>query len=240
MKILSIKEIAPALYDVWVESPEMAKKALPGQFLHIDCGGTTTLRRPISICDASENALRFVFAAKGEGTKTLAQRSVGDELDILGPLGTSFKTENAGKAVLIGGGIGVFPLLLLAKKLDNPTAVLGFRTKDLVVMEEEFKAVCDEVKIATDDGSYGFHGLVTQLVEGKVDTIYACGPKPMLKAVKALAAELGAACQISLEERMGCGIGACAVCVCKTKGGKYSRVCKDGPVYDAEGVDLDA
>lgn len=238
-------ELCPGIWDYVVDAPEIAKEAQIGQFLHIACGGGTLLRRPISICDVGENFVRFAFQVKGEGTKLLAKYEVGDEIDIMGPLGNGFKTTPGEKAVVIGGGIGVFPILRLARETDS-AVFLGFRTKDLVVMEDDYNEANKNVTICTDDGSYGYDGFAIAamgeyLLENEVDIIYCCGPKPMLKAVKQIAEYRKIPCQLSLEERMGCGIGACLTCVCETKNegmAKYKQVCACGPVFDAKEVVL--
>jgi dihydroorotate dehydrogenase electron transfer subunit len=242
----SKKELADGIFDYTVVCPEIAKESAAGQFLHIDCGEGTLLRRPISICDADGENVRFVFEVKGAGTRDLAAMEIGDTIDIMGPLGNSFIDGEYKKPVLIGGGIGIFPLYMLAKKLDSPKIFLGFREKSRVIMEEEFKAA-GNVKIATDDGSYGYHGFAVSAAEQAIDedgcgVIYACGPMPMLKAVKAMAEKRNIPCRLSLEQRMGCGIGACLVCSCATvfEGtDKYKRVCKDGPVFWSTEVTLD-
>lgn len=246
-KIVSKQEIAPSVIDISVRCPEIAKTAKAGQFLHIKCGDDISmpLRRPISICDTDGENLRFIFEIKGRGTQSLNLTS--DTVDIMGPLGNPFTVDNATytNPVVIGGGIGAYPLLKLAKSLEQPTVYLGFRSKEQVTLEEEFRS-CSSLEIATDDGSYAYHGFAIDLLrkkveEGSVDIIYSCGPKPMLKAVKALAEENNIPCQISLEERMGCGIGACLTCSCETtsKGTwKYKRVCKNGPVFWSKEVVL--
>ncbi|NLY43038.1 MAG: dihydroorotate dehydrogenase electron transfer subunit [Clostridiaceae bacterium] len=226
-------------------SEEITRQAKPGQFLNIRCADTlsTLLRRPISICDIDKEKkeVRFVFQVKGEGTRLLANRSLGELLDVLGPLGTSFTVDNSfSRPALIGGGIGVFPLLFLANAYRSSMDVfLGFRTKEMVVLEQDFKRICPDTVIATDDGSYGVSGYVTRLLEenikqGKNDIVYACGPEPMLKKVQSMCSAYGIPCQLSLEQRMGCGIGACLVCACKIrtpKAWEYKHVCKDGPVF---------
>ena len=242
-EIISKNEISNGIFDVLVK---FAESAQPGQFIHVLCGDGVLLRRPISICDCGKGWLRFIFAVRGEGTNLLSHKKEGDMLDILGPLGMGFDVSKKGEgtAILIGGGIGIYPLINLAKALGNDTeAILGFRNKDLIVLEDEFNKICNETHIATDDGSYGFHGLVTdvlleQIKAKNVTSIYACGPMPMMKEIKKIALENNIHCQLSLEERMGCGIGACAVCVCKIKG-EYSKVCQNGPVYNAKEVDFD-
>ncbi len=248
-KIISSEETAKDIFDFTVECEEIASCAKAGQFLHIDCGDAALnlLRRPISICDAYDDKVRFIFQKKGSGTDALSKKGAGDMLDILGPLGNGFTIlPDKKKPVVIGGGIGVFPLYMLCRQLKNPTALLGFRTKELVCMEKEFSSAA-KTSIATDDGSYGFKGYAPQLLEkmlgaGECDIIYACGPLPMLRAVKQLAEQFDVKCQLSLEQRMGCGIGACLVCTCETLVGgehKNKRVCKDGPVFWSSEVTLD-
>ena len=239
-------EITPGIFDYVVEAPEIAAEARTGQFLHINCGGRTSLRRPISICDFDEGFVRFAFQVKGEGTEKLSRLDPGDVIDIMGPLGNGFTVKEDERAVIIGGGIGVFPLLRLARYHQDAPVFLGFRTKDLICMEDDFNEVNDNVVICTDDGSYGYNGFAVAamgeyLMEHEVDMIYCCGPTPMLKTVKQISEYRKIPCQISLEQRMGCGIGACLTCVCETKGAgmaKYKQVCSAGPVFDSREVIL--
>ena len=244
-KLIYKRCLTDNIMDYTVMCPEMAENAKPGQFLHILCGGEAYLRRPISICDVvDKRCIRFVFQIKGEGTKALTKYEEGDMIDILGPLGNGFDTsENYdGAILLIGGGIGVFPLLGLAKSLNGKaTALLGFRSKNDAVMTDEFAKVCKDVFLATDDGSCGYHGLVTDILSkiiesNKVSAIYSCGPALMMKAVSAAASAAEIPVQVSLEERMGCGVGACMTCTCTVSGMKR-RVCKDGPVFDGTEVE---
>lgn len=238
-------ELVPGIFDFTIESEEIAKNAECGQFLHIDCGTSTFLRRPISICDAENGQVRFIFQVKGEGTKSLSEYEVGDKIDVMGPLGHGFEIKGE-NPVLIGGGIGVFPLYKLAKKV-NGNVFLGFRDKSLVVMEDEFKSCSKSVTVATDNGSYGYDGyaavaMADYVDNNKCDMIYCCGPKPMLKTVKMIAEMRNIPCQLSLEQRMGCGIGACLVCTCETTypgTNKHMRVCKNGPVFYSTEVTLD-
>ncbi len=233
------------IYDFTVSCPEMAKQVKPGQFLHILCGGDAYLRRPISICDVTDGKdIRFLFETRGKGTEALATRSVGEYLDILGPLGNGFTLypEDKDAILLIGGGIGIFPLLNLAKQLQGKaTVLLGFRNKNAVLLADEFEAVSQSVFLATDDGSCGYHGLVTDVMKNimtsnPVSRIYTCGPTPMMRQVVDLAATQQIPVQVSLEERMGCGVGACVTCTC-TVAGNRKRVCKDGPVFDGSEVE---
>lgn len=239
-------ELAEGIFDFRIKSSEIAEMTKCGQFLHINCGKETLLRRPISICDAENDVVRFIFEVKGKGTAELSEKKVGEFIDVLGPLGNGFEIGDYKNPVVIGGGIGTFPLFKLTKCLENPTVYLGFRSKDRVVMEDEFKSVAENTTICTDDGSYGYNGFAVELLkkhlaEKECDIIYSCGPMPMLRAVKKIAEEVGVKCQVSLEQRMGCGIGACLVCSCETKlegTEKYAKVCKDGPVFWSSEVTL--
>lgn len=240
-RLVKCEEIADGIFDFTLECPVLAKNSQPGQFAHVAVPGKT-LRRPISICDADDNNIRLVFQIKGEGTEILSKSKLGDEIDILAPLGHGFDIPKDKKIAFVGGGIGVPPLLYSAKAAGSAVAVLGFRNKNAVILKEDFEQVCDKVIITTDDGSFGIHGFVTDAlmkIIGDIDIVCACGPTPMLKAVADAAKESGKDCQVSLEERMGCGIGACLVCACKTKENgeeTYSHVCKKGPVFNAEEV----
>ena len=240
--LLEKKEIATGIFDFLLECPSVSEKATAGQFVHIAVP-SKTLRRPISICDADGNTIRIVFQVKGEGTKILSESKVGDKIDMLAPLGHGFTIEKTQKTAFIGGGIGVPPMLYSARQCENAVAVLGFRNKDMVILEKDFQKVCREVYVATDDGSYGIHGFTSNILENiidNIDSVCACGPMPMLKVIAKICKEHNKPCQVSLEERMGCGIGACLVCACKTydKDGniEHSHVCKKGPVYNAEEV----
>lgn len=247
-KLIRKKEIADGIFDFTIASDDIAAATQCGQFLHINCGDSTFLRRPISICDAQNGEVRFIFEVKGEGTKTLAKKEVGEYIDVMGPLGHGFEIkQSVKKPILIGGGIGVFPLYKLAKDLgNNATVFLGFRNQSRVVMEDEFDAASAMTIVGTDDGSYGYNGYIASAMEGylnmnECDMIYSCGPMPMLKAVKKIAEDRGIPCQLSLEQRMGCGIGACLVCSCETnKEGTehYAKVCTNGPVFYSTEVTL--
>lgn len=216
---------------------ELPGEVSPGQFLHIGCGEGLLLRRPISVCDAGGGLARIVFEIKGEGTKRLAAAKEGDELDVLGPLGKGFAAPEKGRVLLVGGGLGSAPLLLAAKRFDCDAA-LGFPTASRVMLEDEFRERVGRLDIATDDGSYGFRGFVTELVKDRLDgyaAVFACGPEPMLRALSKVCA--GRPLQVSMERRMGCGVGACLVCAVKLADGTVARACKDGPVFDAREVD---
>lgn len=243
-KLLKNEQIADGIFDWTVENDELCRLAQCGQFANIKVPGKT-LRRPISICDATDTTLRFVFQVKGEGTEIMSQMKAGDTVEILAPLGHGFTVERGKRYCFVGGGIGVPPLLYSAKQTDNPLVITGFRNKDLVILQDDFKAAGAEVVLTTDDGSAGVHGFVTDVLKERldeIDVVCACGPTPMLRAVASVCRGK-VECQVSLEERMGCGIGACLVCACKTKpkdGEEFmSQVCRHGPVYNAEEVFFD-
>ena len=257
-KVLSQKILSDGIYDMWLETP-MAEYVKPGQFVGVyPVNKSTLLPRPISICEVSRkrSAIRLVYRTVGSGTAEFAVYQPDDYIMILGPLGNGFPLEKAsGKnVVVIGGGIGIPPLLGTAKALSSMAegempakicAVMGYRDKD-TFLADEFLSFA-EVNIATEDGSLGTKGnVIDALKEQKVpcDVIFACGPMPMLKGIKAYAEENGIKAYLSLEERMACGVGACLGCVCKTKNVdehshvNNARICTDGPVFDAEDLDL--
>lgn len=229
--------------DMLVKSPEAAGIAKPGQFAQLYVPGKT-LRRPISFCDINRagGTLRFVFQIRGAGTKYLANLKKGDTLNMLAPLGNGFDLSFApSHALFVGGGIGVPPLLAASKQFGaNAVLAAGFNNNDNIILKKDFKKNGCKVLIATDDGSYGHHGLVTDMINGlDFDVIYACGPLPMLKAVSRIAENKNVLCYISMEERMACGIGACLGCAVKLRGENgefYGHVCKDGPVFDSKKV----
>lgn len=245
--VLEQRILAEGVYSMWL-STNIAKEAIPGQFVSLYCEEhSRLLPRPISICeiDKERSAIRLVYRLAGEGTKEFSALQTDDEVKVLGPLGNGFPLEGE-HPIVIGGGIGAPPMLELAKSLSaKSTIVLGYRDEQLF-LKEQFEDY-GQVEIATDNGSVGVHGTVVDVLEQKQitgDVIYACGPKPMLAAVKRYAMEHDIKCYVSMEERMACGIGACLGCVCKTKQEDAhshvhnTRVCKDGPVFLAEEVEL--
>ena len=240
LELLSNQEIADGIFDMRLEYKQDDLPVMCGQFAHVYVPGKS-LRRPISVCDASDGVLRLVYQVKGEGTKIMSQMQPGTVVDVLVPLGNGFHIEPGKRYCLIGGGIGVPPMLYTAKQCDNPLVITGFRGRELVCLQDDFKEI-SELLLCTDDGSAGVKGFVTDILRdkiGEVDEVCACGPMPMLKAVAAVCREFSKPCQISLEERMGCGVGACLVCAVKVrKDGEeiMQHVCKNGPVFNAEEV----
>ena len=223
----------------------------PGQFVHVKCGDSLLLRRPISVCscmeEEPEDTLAIVFEVRGEGTAWLANRPVGHSVDVMGLLGNGFAMKPEGRYLLVGGGIGVPPIRGCAQyTAKKSTAIVGFRSKEKAILLDHLEEECAKVMVATDDGSLGYHGFVDALVRQELsedknyDAVLACGPKPMLRNVAKVAQEFGVPCQVSMEERMGCGVGACLVCACDMADGTRKHVCKDGPVFDSKEVDWDA
>ena len=242
--------ISAGIYSYEILCPDVAEIAQPGQFVHIKIDGFT-LRRPVSICeiDRKNGSLRIVFEIRGQGTARLTSYNVGDNIDMIAPLGHGFtlpeSIDDDKRVVLVGGGIGVPPLFAIAKVMkESATAILGFRSYDKIILAGDFKRADAHVITCTDDGSVGFHGAVTtplreELSKKDVVKVYACGPEAMLKAVISECKESGVPCEVSLEQRMGCGVGACVVCSCRAERGgeeKVLRVCKDGPVFDGNEV----
>ncbi len=249
-KVISQAEIAENIFDMWIETG-LAKEAHPGQFIGVfPKNKSTILPRPISICEVNEEktALRIVYRIAGQGTKEFSAFTAGDSVDILGILGNGFPLEaGKGKKVfLMGGGIGVPPILQLAKELEaDKQVVVGYRDSNLFLKEDLDKYAA--VYVATEDGSKGTKGNVMNAIEENglsAEVIYACGPMPMLRAIKRYAEGAGIKAYISLEEHMACGVGACLGCVVKTKEVDHhshvhnARICTDGPVFDAEEVDI--
>lgn len=245
--IVSQTSIATDIYDMRLAVGDMVLSAKPGQFISVYSNdGSKLLPRPISICgiDKEKRELRIVYRVVGEGTKEFSTYSKGDLLDVMGPLGNGYTLKDK-KAILVGGGIGIPPMLELAKQLDcEKSIVLGYRDEDF--LKTEFEQYGD-VYVSSDFGTIGIKGTVLDAIKEygiTGDVIYACGPMPMLRAVKAFAEENGIEAQISLEERMACGVGACLGCVCKSKEidhhthVKNKRICKDGPVFDAREVEI--
>lgn len=250
--VVSQEQLADGIFSMWIQT-EAAKTAKPGQFISMYTNdGSKLLPRPISICeiDAEKSQLRVVYRVTAEktGTEQFSKMKEGDTLPIIGPLGNGFPLE-AGKgkrAFLMGGGIGVPPILELAKQLDcEKQIVMGYRNAD-TFLKEQFEEN-GTVYVSTEDGSVGTKGNVMDAIREnalQADIIYACGPTPMLRAIKQYAEENNIECYISLEERMACGIGACLACVCQSKEKDHhsnvnnKRICKDGPVFLSTEVEI--
>lgn len=256
-KLIAKEELKQEIIKFSVQADEIVNVAKPGNFIEIRVNDDIEpfLRRPISIynMDKEKGILEFIFQVKGKGTTILSQKNEGELIDIVGPLGYgTFKYSSYENLAIIGGGIGIFPLYELAKNAKseekNVNTYLGFRNKDLVVLENEFRQVSNQLTITTDDGSYGQKGFAIDFLKQdieseKIDSIYACGPLPMLRAIRELAIKKNIPCQISLEERMACGLGVCLGCAVKTaqspkESPEYWHVCKGGPVFQAKDVEI--
>lgn len=246
--ILEQTEISPEIYSLWIRTERIAKEAKAGQFLSLYSEDESRmLPRPISICEINKKggALRLVYRVAGKGTLEFSGKKPGECLEVVGPLGNGFPLLTK-KALLMGGGIGIPPMVELARELDcEKKMILGYRNGDLFLKEELEKQ--GEVFYATEDGSVGTRGNVLDAVMEnhlEAEVIYACGPAPMLRAVKEFAGERRMECYLSLEERMACGIGACLACVCKSMDVdshtyvRNKRVCAEGPVFEAKEIDL--
>ncbi|MBU1026825.1 MAG: dihydroorotate dehydrogenase electron transfer subunit [Candidatus Margulisbacteria bacterium] len=252
-RVLDHKEVAPKHYKLTLFSSYISSRAEPGQFVNVRCSQEydPLLRRPFSIHRVSKDYFELLYEVVGKGTEQLSKQTIGSEIDVLGPLGSGFKIDGKKQiAILAGGGMGVAPLLLLAETLKDKVkaiyVLIGCNCKSRLLCEQDFKNVTDQVLVSTDDGSYGKKGFVSDtLLEVLNDTIgarnlsqsiiYACGPKPMLKAIADISFQKKIDCQVSMEERMACGIGTCLGCVVKTKDG-YKKVCDDGPVFDSKEI----
>ncbi|MDO5329637.1 MAG: dihydroorotate dehydrogenase electron transfer subunit [Coriobacteriia bacterium] len=232
LEITQKRELAPDVYELHLCGPAAEAITKPGQFMNIQIEGKY-LRRPISIADKFADELTIVFKTVGEGTKILSKMDKGEKLDVLSGLGNGYDIEKSSNTpYIVGGGLGIPPLVLLAKKLVKagikPNVILGFNNRDEIFYEEMFRG-CD-VKITTMDGSSGIKGFVTDTIN-RDEYAFACGPEPMLKAVHSKVTKG----QFSFEERMGCGFGACMGCSCKTITG-YKRICKEGPILEHEEI----
>ena len=229
-----------------VNAPEIAGSTRPGQFVHIRLTDTIDplLRRPFSIadCDATKGTLTFIYRVIGHGTALMTKLKPGDTINCMGPLGNGFDVT-AKRPLLVGGGMGLAPLLLLAKAFCSrpATILMGGRNEQELFWPELYAGICPNIHITSDDGSVGHHGFTVDLLpellkQDKFDVIYACGPHAMLKGVAEVAAHYGVPCQVSLEDYMACGVGACLSCTCASTSGKRHKVCTDGPVFWAQEV----
>ena len=231
--------------DIYLISISWDKDAKPGQFVMVKCGDDTLLRRPFSIHSISDGELKILYQVKGKGTKFMQGLKKGSSISIIGPLGNGFTIpRDTSKALIVGGGVGIAPLLFLLEKLNDrgihTLSLLGFKEKPFRV--EAFEKF-SKTLISTESGTYGEKGTVIEILREinlkGFGIVYGCGPKPMLRSLRELTNKEGIKCQISLEERMGCGIGACLSCVCMIRdknGWSYKRVCKEGPIFWAKDV----
>lgn len=248
--VTSVTKISEDIFSIWLKDDEIVTMAQPGQFVSLySKDGSKLLPRPISICeiDKENSTLRLVFRVVGFGTNEFSHLKIGDTIEVMGPLGNGFPITGD-KVILIGGGIGIPPMLELSKSLKKSgkdvTVVLGYR--DVLFLQDEF-APYAKVYVSTEDGSAGTKGNVIDAIKEKqltCDTIFACGPTPMLRGIKSYALEQDIIAYLSLEEKMACGIGACLACVCQSKEVDHhtnvnnKRICKDGPVFEAREVEL--
>lgn len=272
VKIIENKRIAQSFYKMRIESPYLAKNSKPGQFVEVKCADKNgpLLRRPLGVHKISENSIELLYGIVGKGTEMLSERKAGELLDVIGSLGNGFDLQQSAvhgprSTVLVGGGVGVAPLVALAQKLGKKKSevivIIGAKTKSHILCEREFKNAGCLVKVSTEDGSKGLKGYATDIlrhlltiVDCRKVNIYACGPHPMLKAVAHIADAVNIPCQVSLEERMACGVGVCLGCPVKVRTAysvgrrastpntqrptqyEYKMVCKDGPVFDAKEI----
>ena len=257
VKIIANQRISKEYFKITLRSLKIASWAHPGEFIEIKIADSYTplLRRPFSLHRVRDNKIEILYQVVGKGSEILSQKKAGEYLDVIGPLGSGFTYQAASRkpqaAILVAGGIGVAPLIFLAEKLAErrtlnselrTIVLIGAKTKNEVLCEKEFKKLGYAVKISTDDGSRGFKGYVSELLDKELSTmnhglstIYACGPRLMLKEISAISKQYKIPAQVSLEEHMACGTGACLGCVVKTKNG-FQRVCKEGPVFDAQEI----
>ncbi|HHU68821.1 MAG TPA: dihydroorotate dehydrogenase electron transfer subunit [Thermoanaerobacterales bacterium] len=256
--VISNKKIIPEHYKMEIYSPQTASSAKPGQFIHIKTSRTTSplLRRPISIYmrDKKRGIISILYKTVGTGTSLLTEYKPEDTIDIMGPLGNGFPLgDEQNRIALAGGGVGIAPLVFLALEASQLKKqvifIQGAQCKTTLIETRELKDAGCIVETATDDGSAGFHGFPTELLKKylekeRIDTVYSCGPTPMLKTIKKISLENKIQTYISLEQKMGCGIGACLGCACRvlvneSQGSTYKRVCADGPIFPAEVVVFD-
>ena len=239
-------QISHDTYKLVIQDAQMAAVTMPGQFAQLKPSGALAplLRRPISVADvdAAAQTITFIYRVIGDGTKVLTALEAGQSLDIIGPLGKGFSL-NAKKALLVGGGVGIAPLIYLSRALcgGNNQVLLAGRNSRELFWQSEFKNSCEKIHITTDDGSLGVKGnalalLPELLASGEYDFVYTCGPIPMMQGVAKLAEQHGIACEVSLEKYMACGLGACLSCSCAGKSGKRVKVCTDGPVFPSTEV----
>ena len=251
VKLLYNKRVRGSCFCGIIDAPKIAKKAYPGQFVNVKISPDSDplLRRPFSIQGVRGSSIKILYEVVGLATRILSEKKAGEYLDIIGPLGNGFSCQLSAvsrqRSILVAGGMGAAPLVFLAEKIKKgkTLVLIGAKTEGQILCEKDFRGLGCVVKIATDDGSKGFQGKITELLEKillstinhQPSAIYACGPRPMLKAITQISKKYKIPAQISLEEHMACGIGACLGCAIKTING-YRRVCKEGPVFKADEI----
>jgi dihydroorotate dehydrogenase electron transfer subunit len=250
-EVVANDRLAEGVGLVTLDAPRIARDVEPGQFVHlrIEEGASFILRRPFSVHRVLDGRIQLLYQVLGTGTRALAGKEPGDVMDAVGPLGHGFEVpEGTAHALLVAGGLGVAPMVLLAERLAErgvaATVAYGAPERGRLVARGALEAVARRVEVATDDGSAGAHGLVTELVGALIedddpDVVYTCGPEVMSRAVARIAAEADLPCKVSLERLMACGVGACLSCVVTTTAGQ-ARACVDGPVFDAHSLAWDA
>jgi len=249
-KVLANTKVAPEHFRITLAVPKIARESSPGQFIMVKCSDSSDplLRRPLSLnrIDQAKGTIDVLFRVIGNGTRLLSEIEPGEDLNIIGPLGNGFNIDTSKEvAIVVGGGAGIAPMLALAeeakKKVKAVYALIGTNNINSVICEDDFKGLGCEVVVSTDDGTYGNKGLITQVllevISSKLSptnsTMYACGPRPMIKELESISSQYNIPCQASLEEWMACGFGSCNGCTVKTKSG-YKKVCSDGPIFDVK------
>lgn len=236
-KILSNQPVADKIFKLTVDAPELAKNSRAGQFVQVKIADELTLRRPLGIAGTKNGVITIFYRVVGHGTDILSKKCVGDHLNILGALGNGFSTPN-GKILLVGGGMGLAPLLCAAEKFNSDVLIGGRNANEVNFWIDEFRPLVKNTFITTDDGSIGKKGFVIDLLHDiprDYSDIYTCGPEIMMRGVAKFAFDNNFPCQVSFERRMACGLGACLSCSIDTADGRR-KVCKDGPVFDAKQV----
>ena len=236
-KILSNQPVADKIFKLTVDAPELAKTSSAGQFVQVKIADELTLRRPLGIAGTQNGVITIFYRVVGLGTDILSKKRVGDHLNILGALGNGFSTPN-GKILLVGGGMGLAPLLCAAEKFNSDVLIGGRNANEVNFWIDEFRPLVENIFITTDDGSIGKKGFVTDLlpdINCDYSAIYTCGPEIMMRGVAKFALDNNLPCEVSFEKRMACGLGACLSCSIDTIDGRR-KVCKDGPVFDARAV----